>query len=300
MARHDEGLRNPELIAAIPQALAGNDKKLEDLLLRHGISPSGKPNLNLAAVLGVELAQVEGRLEQLLLKWVAEPCAADSPRVVLPVVAAHAFGACIRVERKVDLAWANLAELAADDRSLVRVGTLEALIALAVREGGADSLVTHALAWLEVEDREQRFGAAALAIEALGDPRVIVGITDTEAFLSYLSAAIQEIADAPRSAERSDGRRRALTSLAHTLGVIVTSVRAGERGVQWFEAECAKAKHPDVRLALSQAIVKLRGSAGAFLSDSLRQILEQSAKPLRDPTLVRPGTGRGKGSRRTR
>lgn len=300
MARHDEGLRNPELIAAIPLAVSGHDKKLEDLLLRHGIAPSGKPNLNLAAVLGAELAGAQGKLETLLLKWVAEPCAADSPRVVMPVVAAHAFAACIRADRKPELAWQNLAELAADDRALVRVGTLEALIALAVREGGADSLVTHATEWLQVEEREQRFGAAALAIEALGDPRVVIGIVDTEGLLSYLSAAIAEIADAPRSAERSDGRRRALTSLAHTLGVIVTSVRAGERGVQWFEAECAQAKHPDVRLALSQAIVKLRGAAGSFLSDSLRQSLEQSAKPLRDPTLVRPGTGRGKGSRRTR
>ena len=36
------------------------------------------------------------------------------------------------------------------------------------------------------------------------------------------------------------------------------------------------------------------------VADSLRQTLAGSAKPLRDPTRLRPGTGRGKASRRTR
>jgi len=303
MARSDEGLRNPELIAAIAPAVAGRPEKLEDLLLRVGVTPSGKPNLNLAAALGAELATTPGNVDRLLTRMGNEEGPADSPRVILPVVAAHGWGACIRAERYVDAGWAAISELSTDERSAVRLGALDSLLVLSLREGGADVLVTRATSWLDSEDREERFGSAALAIEALGDPRLLAALADPEALLSYLSAAMQDIAKAPRAAERSEGRRRALTSLAHTLGVVVTTLRAGDRGLTWFEAECTQTKHPDVRLALSQAIQKLRSAGQAprsAVTDALRVTLEQSAKPLREAARVRPGTGRGRSSRRTR
>ena len=81
------------------------------------------------------------------------------------------------------------------------------------------------------------------------------------------------------------------------------ALRAGERGINWFEEECARAKHPDVRASLSNTLQKLRTSThspGAAVIDRLRAGLEQSAKPLREAARVRPGTGRGKSSRRTR
>jgi hypothetical protein len=80
-------------------------------------------------------------------------------------------------------------------------------------------------------------------------------------------------------------------------------VRSGERGLRWFEEQCGKASHPDVRLAFSQALIRLhkipQAPAGTIV-EGLRQALTVSAKPLRDPTLVRPGTGRGRRSRNTR
>ncbi|MFT3756499.1 MAG: hypothetical protein QM769_11245 [Pseudoxanthomonas sp.] len=111
------------------------------------------------------------------------------------------------------------------------------------------------------------------------------------------------MADAPRAAERSDGRRRLLLSLPKTASAVVSTLRAGERGLEWFVAECERAEHPDVRKALSVAIEHLRTSGkaqGTQAVELARKTLEGSAKPLRDPTRVRQGTGRGKHSRRTR
>jgi hypothetical protein len=303
MARPDEALRNPDLLAALPLAIAGRTEKLEALLLRVGIMPSGKPNLNLASAVGAALAAAPGPVAKLLTRFGNEDGPADSPRTVFPVVAAHGWAACIRVNREVEAGWAALSELSTDERAPVRVGVLDAVQALSLREGGADALLERATSWLDAEDREERFAAAALAIEVLGDPRLISALSNPEALLSYLSAAMREIADAPRAAERSDGRRRALTSLSLTLGTVVITLRAGERGLTWFEAECTNTKHPDVRLALSQAIQRLRSAGQApasHITDALRASLEQSAKPLREAARVRPGTGRGRSSRRTR
>ncbi|HEY6877615.1 MAG TPA: hypothetical protein VI299_06325, partial [Polyangiales bacterium] len=76
-----------------------------------------------------------------------------------------------------------------------------------------------------------------------------------------------------------------------------------DRGLAWFEEEATRASHPDVRRALSTALLKLISipqAPPAARVDELRKTLEGSAKPLRDPTLKRPGTGRGRRSRNTR
>jgi hypothetical protein len=94
-----------------------------------------------------------------------------------------------------------------------------------------------------------------------------------------------------------------LTSLALALASVVALVRAGDRGMLWFQEECTRAKHPDVRGALSQALLRLAKipqAPSVTLVDELREKLQDSAKPLRDPTLVRPGTGRGRRSRNTK
>jgi hypothetical protein len=171
---------------------------------------------------------------------------------------------------------------------------------IARREGGADLLVQQAAGWLETDDRELCFGAAALVVEALGQQRVLAVLRDADALLAYLSALLDKIGDAPRAAERSEGRRRALTSLARALPALVPALRAGERGSAWFLAECERARHPDLRRMLSDCIVTLQAATGEAGAAPLRRALEGSAKPLRDPTLKRKGTGRGKQSRRTR
>ncbi len=304
MARTEEGLRNEALRSALAEALHGSSSKLEELLSRHGALPTSRPNLSLAAAFGTEVTQLRGPVERLLLKLGADDAAPDTPRAFLPVAAAHAWTALLR-EGKLKhtaQAWSALAELAGDERAPVRLGALDALLNMALREGFAEQLVSEAQVWLEHDDREVRFGSTGVALEVLGEPRVINMFSDPEPLLTYVSRAIATVADAPRSAERSEGRRRLLLSLPRTLANLATSLRAGERGLQWLTHECEIAKHPDVRRALSLGTEQLRtgGRSHGVIAEQLKQVLEGSAKPLRDPSRVRPGTGRGKSSRRTR
>jgi hypothetical protein len=301
MARVEEGLKSEALRAALDAALAGDVKRLEELLARHGSMPSPKPNLKLAQAFGAELARSEGRVAQLLTRLGANDAAPDTAEVFLPIAAAHGWAQRVREDRDVEAGYAALEELCADERSPVRVGTLDALIGLAAREGWADKLIERASQWIsEQEDRELCFGAAGLMVEVLADTRVLSELREGESLLTYLSQVIDKVGSAARSAERSEGRRRALTSLSLTLPKVVLGQRAGERGQQWLLAECERAKHPDVRRMLSDCIVKLQAQAGSAGVVPLRTALEQSAKPLRDPTLRRQGTGRGKQTRRTR
>jgi hypothetical protein len=121
--------------------------------------------------------------------------------------------------------------------------------------------------------------------------------------LDYLSRAIATVADAPRSAERSDGRRRLLQALPRTIGIAVAAFGGGDRGPAWLEEECTRATLPEVRAALSESLQRLRSQgegASTVLIERLRSALEASAKPPRDPTRKRPGTDRGRASRRVK
>jgi len=300
MTRQDDGLKSEALLAALNEALAGKYARLEDLLGRHGNMPSPKPNLKLAQAFGAELASAGGQVVQLLKRFTADDAAPDTAQVFLPIAASHGWVHRLREHRDVEPAWAALEELCADERGPVRVGAADALVALASREGWADKLVERAGQWLQSEDRELRFGAAALVVEVLGHKLVMAGVRDGAALLAYLAGVIDSIADAPRAAERSEGRRRALTSLSLALPTIVASLRADDQGLTWLLAECERNAHPDVRRVLSDTIVKLHEKGETAGALSLRAALVASAKPLRDPTLVRKGTGRGKQTRRTR
>jgi hypothetical protein len=301
MSKMGDGLKSEALLAALQEALRGSSTRLEDLLARHG--GYGRPNLKLAEAFGAEVATLPGTLAPLLERLGADDAAPDQARVFLPVAAAHGWTHRLRAGREVEAAWSALVALAADERGPVRVGVLDALVTYATREGSADPLIARAREWLSVEDRELRFGAAALVIEALTESKLLSVVRDHEALLAYLTEAIDTVADAPRSAERSDARRRVLTSLSLGLASVVATVRSGEIGLLWFEAEATRAKHPDIRKALSAALIKLANvpqAPAAHRIEELRQKLEDSAKPLRDPTLKRPGTGRGRRSRNTR
>jgi hypothetical protein len=301
MATADEGFQSEGLRAALQAALAGKPAELERLLARLGGAITAKPNVRLAAAFGAEVAALPGGVAPLLARLAGDDAAPDTDRVFLPMAAAHGWAGRIRAGRDVEAAWAALAVLAADERAPVRLGARDALEALVQREGGADALIARALSWLETDDREQRFGAAALTVATLGARKVIAGVRDHEALLGYLSRAIAEIAGAPRSAERSDARRRLLAAAPRTLATVVATI--GERAQRWLAAECAAAEHPAARGVLSDAVVELRSPTHGqshVVAETVRRSLEGSAKPPRDPTRRRPGTGRGKASRRTR
>jgi len=300
-----EGLRNEALRAALSAALAGKTAALEDLLSRLGRGESPRPNLRLAAAFGAELAALPaepGAVVRLLAHLGDAEAEAEQPRVFLPVAAVHGWVALLQAGREQERAWAAVAELAADGRTPIRLGALDALASLATRREGrrADTLVARAAEWLEHEDREVQFGAAAVVVEAFADPRALAALSDSEAFLDYLSRAIDAIADAPRAAERSDARRRLLLSLPRTLGAVASHLNRDDRGTDWLESEFSRARHPDVREALSNTLVRFasRGAdPGAVITQRLRAALQGSAKPPRDPTRRRPGAARGKASR---
>jgi hypothetical protein len=283
----------------LSSAQRGDSAQLEQLLTRHGHGHGRGPNLKLAAAFGAEVARLPGAVSALLDRLGRDDAAPDDARVFLPIAAAHGWAHRLREGHDVEAAWAALAELAGDERPAVRVGTREALIELTMKDT-VETLIERARAWLELEDREIAFGAAALVIECVGDARLVTVVRDPDALFSYLSRVLEKIDEAPRAAARSDGRRRALTSIADTAAGVIARVRGGER---WFAGECERASHPDIRAALSQALLKLsRGShaPGGAVIEQLRKTLEASAKPLRDAARVRPGSGRGRRSRMTR
>ena len=299
----NEGLKSDALRAALTGALAGRPAALEDLFCRHGGGHDTRPNLRLGAAFGVEMQAHPTGAAALLVRLGGDDAAPDMPRVFLPMAAAYGWVGLLRAERDSAQAWDALAVLAGDERTPVRLATMDALLAFAARSGGANALCNHARAWLEVDDRELGFNAAASAIEVLADKQVLAGAGNGAGVMDYLSQAIAAAAGAPRSAERSDGRRRLLMALPKTLAATVNAFAAGDRAVAWLEDECRQARRPDVRAVLSDAIVRLK-TRNEGLSETvairLRVALEGSAKPPRDPSRIRPGTGRGKASRRVR
>jgi hypothetical protein len=299
-ASSHEGLRSEPLRAALASALAGKPEALEDLLRRHGDGHGARPNFRLAAAFGAEICALPGTASRLLDRLGANDGAPDTADVFLPIAAAHGWVGRLRADRDVGAAWAALALLAGDERMPVRLGTLDALASFAGRPGGGDALLAQAIDWLEIEDREVRFGASGVVVEVFADRRALAALADPETLLDYLSRAIAAVAGAPRAAERSDARRRLLLALPRTLAAVAAGLRAGDRGAAWLEEECRSARHPDVRGALSNTVLILADKSsgqGAALAQGLRTALEGSAKPPRDPTRIRRGAARGRSSR---
>lgn len=297
---HEEGFQSDALRTALDEALARRPARLEDLLARHGGALQVVPNLKLAAAFGAEMIGAHAGAAALLQSLAADDAAPDTARVFLPIAAAYGWVGRLRGGRDVEAAWAALADLAADERAPVRLGVLGALATLAAREGMVDTLIERAMAWQDAEDRELRFGAAALVIETLAAPGLLARARDLAPLRDYLSRVIADVADSPRSAERSEARRRVLASLPRTLIVVIARSKDGDASARWFEAECEQARHPHVRQALSQALGRLGGAAHGLRNsvvETLRKTLTASAKPARDPTRIRPGVGRGKASR---
>jgi hypothetical protein len=297
----NEGLKSEALRQALREALAGKPAALEDLMCRYGGGNSAHPNLRLAAAFGAEMAALPETVGRLLSRLGADDAAPDTPQVFLPIAAAYGWVGRLRAGMDIDRAWPALAELAADERVPVRLGTLDALGSFALHAGGGDALVARALVWLDDEDRERCFGTAALVVEVFANRQVLAALGDLSPLLDYLSRVIATVAGASRSAERSDNRRRLLSSLPPTLAAVAVGVGGDQRGAAWLEVECTQARHPDVREALSTAILQSRHKAQGqsdAVTARLRAALEGSAKPARDPTRKRPGTDRGKASRR--
>jgi hypothetical protein len=291
-----DGFRNEALLAALRTAVRGQRTDLEALLMRHGGLPGPTPNIKLAQAFGVEFAALPGAPDELLRQLADEPAPATSPRAFLPVAATYGWLQRVRDARSADAAWSALAELAADSRRPVRFGVQQALLELESREPTSGALLERAIEWLEHGEREVAFGASALALEVLSDARVLSHVRDHDRLFGYIASAIDMLSAAPRAASRLEGYRRMLAAITKVAAAVVAHVRVESRGANWFAAECERATDPTIRGALSDALLQLSNVPKATV-DRLRKSLEASAKPLRDASRVRPGSGRGRRSR---
>jgi hypothetical protein len=286
-------------------ALAGRPAELERLLARMGAVVTTRPNLRLCAAFGTEAAMASPAVLPLLRRLSADDAAPDTDRAFLPMAAAHGWAARLRDGRDVEEAWSALCELGADERTPVRLGARDALMTVALLEGGGDRLVERAVDWLETQSENQElcFGTASLVLELLGERKVHAGLRNHAALLDYMSRVIDAVAEARRSSERSEARRRLLAALPRTMAVTIAGSTHGQEAHAWFQGESARAQQPVVRAALSDALIMVRsptfGQSDAKVHE-LRKALADSAKPLRDPSRLRPGTGRGKATRRLR
>ena len=298
MARADEGLKSEGLQRALEGALKGERRRLDALLSRHGGLPGPNPNVKLGAAFGEALAAEDpGRALRLALELARHQTDGESSDTFLPV--AGVFGLCAlarRLDREPRDVDGALLSLAGDERAGVRIGTTQALAAMAAR-GGADALVKRAEGWLFAEDREERYAAAATALDAITDPHSIAEATDRQAVLSYLDGVIREVVEAPRSAERSPSRRRLLAALRDAL---VRVVPAYADAPAWLEAHCAEAKHEDLRVLIDDVLGRLRtAKLGHAELVAMHDALASSAKPPRDPTRTNE-EARGRGRKRRR
>lgn len=300
------GSKAEPLPDATRAALGGRTAALEDLFKRHGGGPDPRPNLKLAAAFGDEMAGLDGddvAPVRLLARLAGDDAAPDTFEVFLPMAAAFGWVGRLRARRDVEAAWAALRELAGDERPPVRVATHAALLAYALAREGATELVTHASSWLDGDEgddraareaREVLFGAMAVVLEVLGDRPALAIVRPLQLAFDFLERTLDVAANAPRSSERSDGRRRLLAALPRTLATVATV--GGDAGIEWLDRACADARQPNVRAALSDAVVRVQ-RANTVVGQRVRQSLAASAKPPRDPTRRRQGVGRGKASR---
>lgn len=293
-------LKSDELRRAAQDALKGSFVRFEQMLAFHSGLPGPRPNFALAETVGAALAGE--RAADRIIKRLADNIAApDTAEVFLPAVAAHAYAA--RAAHGDASAWDALEELCADERGPVRAGTENALLILARQTGvaggsGGDGIVGALTRWLDDDDRDRRWGAAATVLDALATDRAMERLNDRQALLDAVTALIADVADAPRAAERSEGRRRLLSALGRIAAAIASGFRAEPDGGAWLTERMSEAHHPDVRKAFDDALARLKKRGGAEKTvtlEAMHAALASSAKPDRHAARRREDmTSRGK------
>lgn len=302
-----KGLISEALKGALDKALRGRLDDLQRLLARHGNMPSSTPNFELGAAFGAEIASQKCEVTALLTVLADTPADAETADVFLPIAAAYGWVGLIRVAPDNEAAWDAVHELLADERAPVRMGIQDAFIRLCGQPEQSDRLMTQALQWMDRDGSETQFGVVALITEIFSRKAIIANLANKSVLREFLSRALATIADAPRSASRLDSYRRLLDALPRSLDACVANAGStsplAHTTQDWLKNECTIADQAPVRDVLSVAIVKLRDSAhgqATGVIDAFRAVLAASAKPLRDPTRLRKGAGRGRRSRQIR
>jgi hypothetical protein len=302
-----KGLKSEAMRAALDKALRGRLDDLQGLLARHGNMPSPKPNLELAAAFGVEIAAQTRDATALLATLAATNSEADTADVFVPIAAAYGWVALAGSSPDNQTAWNAVHEFMADERTPVRMGILDALVRHCGHPYQADRLLAQALRWMDEDGDEPQFGVAAVLMELFAKKTVITKVAAPSALWEFLSRLLATVADAPRSASRWDSYRRLLAALPP--GIAACVANAGSASVlaqaahAWLKNECTIAREESVRGLLSETIIQLRSPAHGLAAgqvDALHATLAAGTKPTRRAERMRPGQGRGKLSRQTK
>jgi hypothetical protein len=171
-------------------------------------------------------------------------------------------------------------------RALVREGVVTALSrAASSRPALTAEFVGRASGWTD------GFLHAAVALELLTTKPFLEAPADLDGLRARLDEAIDLAENAPRSAERSQGRRRLLTVVEEALVPLL--LRHRTLGA-WLQSKLGT-QQPELRAAFEGLVQRLaRAGAPLDLLEPLRVELDQTAPPRRDPTTFR-GLTRGRG-----
>lgn len=297
MIKTAEGLRSAELTTALERAVAGDRTELyRRLELQSGL-PGPRANMALASAFAHECARIGPKVDALAYAMASLP--PDEARgasgkeflVVCGVLAVAARAAVAGESAARDEALALLEERADDPRFRVRDAVPQALATIGSKMKG--ELTERVLPWMD------RYFHAAAVVRALAEPAWLeaLEVDGHAAPIGLLHDAFVLAHDAPRSASRYPGHK----ALVEALGSAPKAL-ARRFGVPMFDrlgVWAAQVKVPELREAILSNLddPRLKRPFGREI-DRIKELVEASKTPPRDPTLLRHGM-RGRGKKRS-
>jgi hypothetical protein len=292
-----EELRAP-LIAALDKALAGNPADLyRQLELASGL-PGPRMNTSLGVAFAQHCARLGSKVDDLVYRMANLPpdeARGASGKEFLSVCGVLAIGARAMVAKETavrDRALELLEEKADDVRFRVRDAVPLALAMIGQKMTG--ELGDRLESWMD------RYFHAAAVIRALAEPSWLETFSydDYHQPINLLHHAFVLAQDAPRSAFRYPGHKALVEALGWVPRAVAKrfSQQMFDRYVSWAE----NVKVPELREAILQNIADPQMKK-PFRDEiaRIRELVEVSKGPPRDPTIIRQGT-RGRGKKRDR
>lgn len=281
-------LRDPALLSALEEAVAGNARPLFELLPWKSGLPGPKPNYPLAQSLAEQIAaygRKGNNLVRALCDLDPDQAPAENSRVFLPICGVFSLAARWKVNLDRKGAMARLQVLAEDERRPVRDAVVQALRTMA---SSADETFYETIAtWMD------GYLQSATVLDALSERHVLDGMTDPEPILALLDRAFVLAESAPRAHQRTQGYRVLVRVLGEAPAAIMT--RFPDKVAVWL-ADRATTKSRDLRESIERGIERARKAGhGEARVEGVARALEESAPPRRDPlTYVGPTRGRGR------
>lgn len=290
-----DGLRSADVTAALERAIAGSTADLfRQLELQSGL-PGPRMNTGLALGFAAECVAIGPKVDELVYRMAnlhPDEARGASGKEFLSVcgVLAVAARAAAGTPAARDRALALLEDKADDPRFRVRDAVALALATLGekMKSGLGD----------RVEPWMDRYFHAAAVIRALAEPMWLetFPIEDYYQPINLLHAAFMLAHDAPRSAFRYPGHK----ALVEALGTVPRAIarRFSQQMFDRYAIWAERVKVPELREAILQNISDSQMKK-AFREEiaRIRDLVDASKGPPRDPTIIRHGT-RGRGKKR--